>query len=376
MKAEIGQLMSDEQAMKLAIEQAQRGFGHVEPNPPVGCVILDKNSQFLASGYHHTYGKAHAEVDALSKVSKAELRGARVYITLEPCAHHGKTPPCATRLASLPVSEVFYGVKDPNPLVSGQGIAILREARIKVSQLSSMVEDCEELAETFLYTHREKAPFIALKVASSIDGQIGLSSGESKWITNELSREFSHHLRARYEAVLIGANTFLKDNPKLNVRLKEFENKQNKVVVVSGSGRVLSELKDSNLLSCRNPNNVFVLVGQNAKVNDAFAREIGVQVVRVEEKNGTLTSQNISKSLFNMGVRSIFVEGGATVYSTFLSQSCVQRLYCFVAPKIIGSTNGLSWTKDLNISNLNENLRLKSVRIRSFHNDVLITSRF
>ena len=230
--------MNLDQAMQLAISEALKGAPFVSPNPKVGCVILDSQGELLSTGYHKKFGEAHAEIEALKNLNPDQLKGAHLIVTLEPCAHEGKTPSCAKTLAKLPIKKVTFGLVDPNPLVAGQGAKILKEAGIEVEEYQGILKaDLEEVCEEFLWNFRQKKVFVAVKIAQSLDGKIALLNGESKWITGPDSRQKVHELRAQYDAVLVGKNTILIDNPSLDIRHPKIQ-KENKVVVLDRSGEI------------------------------------------------------------------------------------------------------------------------------------------
>jgi len=347
-------------AMKIAIEEAEKGLGFVAPNPPVGCVILDKNQQIIAKGYHQFFGGPHAEVEALNKIENTEqLRGATVYVTLEPCAHEGKTPSCAKALAKLPIAKVVYGLVDPNPLVAGQGIEILKAAGIEAEQSSFWLDELEDLAEIFLYNQQQKKTFVALKIATTLDGQMAHITGDSKWLTGDLSREHVHELRAQYDAVLVGKNTFMRDNPQLNVRHVRYPEYINKVCILDTHGETFSKLEKSKLAKVHKPENIFVITKKEVSQN-------GGQSLDLNEVLNYLYEQNM---------RSVFVEGGPTVASQFLQQNLVQRYYQFIAPQIIGAKSGINFSKDFSTHDLTSRKHLKRVHTRVIGQDVLVTGR-
>ena len=209
--------------MAMAIREAQKALGQTSPNPPVGCVIVSPDGQVLSTGYHKAAGQAHAEIEALNKVDN--LQGATLFVTLEPCAHQGRTPSCAQTLAQTSLANIVYGLSDPNPLVSGRGCKILTQAGKNVVQHPHPHTELTELVEVFFCNMHEHKAFVALKMATSLDGQMALSDGTSKWITSPTARKHAHVLRKLYDAVLVGANTISFDNPQLNARPSEFEHK-------------------------------------------------------------------------------------------------------------------------------------------------------
>lgn len=366
--------MSPDRAMKLAIQEAKKGAPFVSPNPLVGAVLLDAEGNFISSGHHEFYGGPHAEVNALKDVPNEKLKGATIFVTLEPCAHEGKTPSCAKMLAQLPLKKLVFGLVDPNPLVAGQGEAIVRAAGIETENFShthpEMKEDLEKVCEVFLWNQREKKVFVALKIAQSLDGQIALQSGESKWITNEKSRIKARYLRACYDATLVGRGTVEMDNPALNIRHPHIK-KDNKVVVIDPRGTLLQEASQLQVTRIHQPQDLFWCVSDTkSEVHEAgFAH-----ILRIKEGgDGTLNLQDLLERLWSQGLRSIMVEGGATTAASFLKAGLVNRLYLFSAPILLGG--GRSWTKDLFISEMGQRLVLKSPKTVSFEDDLLITGR-
>lgn len=361
--------MTSIEAMQLAIETAKKGQGFVAPNPLVGCVVLDKNNQLLAAGYHALYGKAHAEVHAIDQIKdKKLLEGAHLYVTLEPCAHEGKTPSCAKMLATLPLGSVTYGLVDPNPLVAGEGVKILKSAGLNVSQDIRLEDQLEELAEVFLLNMREKRSFIALKIASSLDGQMAVGVGESQWITSPASRQKAQEIRLMYDAVLIGNGTFLKDNPSLNIRGLE-KIKMNKVVLLDPNGKTLSSLKTSKIFSLRSPSDIYVVTMRNQQ--PAF-EQLGVKVLLQE--SDVITPQKLAKQLYENKIYSILVEGGPNTIGHFLNQKFIDRFYFFQATKVLGKQNW-SWSQGLNVDKLDESLELQSVQHEFLGNDLFLSAR-
>lgn len=361
--------MTDKEAMKLAISEAYRGAGYVSPNPLVGCVVLDSKNNFLSKGYHHHFGEAHAEVNAIRGLSKNQLKDARVFVTLEPCAHEGKTPSCAKMLAQLPIQEVIYGLTDPNPLVSSQGAKIIRDAGIKVTQYPYLKLELEKVCEHFLMNFRQKRPFITLKVASSLDGQLAHANGESQWITSEASRKFAHYLRATHDAVLVGKNTILIDNPKLNIRHKKFPKKIGKIIVIDPKGQILKR-PELQIFKFHQPKNILIVTNENLKTDLAT-------VILVKEKlNDAININTLLTQLFHSGIKSVLVEGGALTISSFIMQKEADRLYLFQAPVLIGSRTGKAWSEGVMINSMSEKLSLISSRFKRIGNDLVTTALF
>ncbi len=367
-------LLSPEEAMTLAIEVAKKGIGRVSPNPLVGCVVVDKNHHFLASGFHECFGGAHAEINALRKIKKEKLSGSYFYVTLEPCAHEGKTPSCAKVLSELPIKKVIYGLIDPNPLVQGKGISILENLGIETEEWA---EDClstgddnrdgnslkikknlRELVENFIYNIEKEKTFVALKVATSLDGQIALTSGGNRWITGEKSRLFSHELRAQYDAVLVGRGTVEIDNPSLNIRHTDFPGLENKVVILDPSGELLSKIESLNIAKVRPAENIYICIEEKRILpSQNLEAAVGVNILRIKTLDGgEFDLQHLLFLLRKKGIYSVFVEGGAETLSIFLQQKKCQRLHLFVAPIVLGAGGGVSWTNKLSFSQMKERI--------------------
>ncbi|WP_415064262.1 bifunctional diaminohydroxyphosphoribosylaminopyrimidine deaminase/5-amino-6-(5-phosphoribosylamino)uracil reductase RibD [Bdellovibrio sp.] len=381
---ERGTKLSSSQAMKLAISEASKGAPRVSPNPMVGAVVLDAQGGFLSCSYHEFYGGPHAEVNALKNLSPEELRGAHVFVTLEPCAHEGKTPSCAKTMAKLPLKKVTFGLIDPNPLVAGQGADILRAVGIEAEVFSSpnAEEDhdikikLEEACEAFLWNFRQKKVFVALKMASSLDGQVALRSGESQWITGPESREYVHYLRACYDAILVGKGTIEFDNPSLNIRHPTIE-KKNKVIVIDAEAELLSRFSDLKLSKVHASADLFWCVAMDMKeqVDKTVSQmSLAPQIVYVKTNvGGDLDLQDLLAQLYRQGLRSVMVEGGAMTASSFIDDRLVNRLYMFQAPIIMGSGGSRSWTETIRISSMNEKIHVKNPRYLTFGNDFMIT---
>lgn len=370
-----GMALSTSQAMIIAIQEAYQGAARVSPNPLVGCVVLDSNGNFLSKGYHEFYGGNHAEVNAVASLSSKDLEGAHVIVTLEPCAHEGKTPSCAKMLAKLPIAKVTYGLKDPNPLVSGQGAAILMEAGKKVAIYNEadfnldLTLELEELAENFLFNFREKKVFVALKWAQSLDGKMALTNGHSQWITNFKSREYAHYLRAIYDATLVGANTIAFDNPQLNIRLEGI-NKKNKIVIFDHQGRIYKNKSSCRFSQIHESENICFIIDKEYQEK---IKEENSKVLFIEKTDHHYDLAQLNQKLYEWGIRSLLVEGGAKTLQYFLEQKQWQRIYAFVAPMILGQ--GLSYSSEININSMTEKLLLHHSKSMNLQNDILITGK-
>lgn len=364
--------MDEVEAMRTAIRLAYEGKPYVAPNPPVGCVILNANGEPLGSGYHQKFGGPHAEIEALDGLSPEELKDAHVIVTLEPCAHEGKTPSCAKHLAKLPIKKVTYGIVDPNPMVAGEGAEILRQAGKEVVEMTELKNELEELCEEFLLNYRSRKVFVALKVATSLDGQMAMKSGESQWITSELAREHAHFLRACYDATLVGSGSVERDNPSLNVRHPVFK-KENKVVVLDPEGKLLERYKDLKISQAHAPANVYWCVGEKAKIKNPGLPH----VLKIDtNKDQSFDQAHLMHSLWENGIRSVMIEGGVRTLSEFIREKAAHRIYVFVAPHLMGAGGAQSWTKFLELPSMKERISLNQMKSLPVGEDLLITAKF
>ena len=352
--------LSEQSAMELAIREAERGLGFVSPNPPVGCVILNKNNEFLSRGFYSHYGGTHAEISALNKVkNKKALKGAHVFVTLEPCAHFGQNPPCVDSLIKYPLASLTYGTRDPNPKVKGRGLKKLRSKGIRVKKTPFFANNLARLYEAFILNMKENRAFFALKTASSLDGVVALHSGESQWITNKASRDFASYLRVCFDAVLIGVGTFLEDNPKLNCRKKAYKKIKNKVCLLDPSGRSLKMILKSQLAKVRPLENIFVITGPSASKRENYPFKV-LSCPLLSSSPSQFDLQYLSRELYKENICSVLIEGGAKTFSSFLEQKACQRFYHFMSSCLLGGKKGKYWTEQVSISSLKDRKILHS----------------
>jgi diaminohydroxyphosphoribosylaminopyrimidine deaminase/5-amino-6-(5-phosphoribosylamino)uracil reductase len=384
---EKGTKLSTEQAMLLALSEASKGASFVSPNPMVGAVLLDQQGGFISSGYHQFYGGAHAEVNALQGLRDEDFAGGHLIVTLEPCAHDGKTPSCARAIAKLPLHKVTYGIIDPNPLVAGQGVKIMSDAGIIAEQFSANNKEIadqiriqlEEVCEAFLWNFRHKKVFVALKMASSLDGQVALKSGESQWITGPESREYVHFLRSCYDAVLVGKGTISFDNPSLNIRHPNID-KKNKVIVIDTEAELLNTCSELNLFQSHEAHNIFWCIAEEFKSEIEQknpSSKLGPNIIYVKTNiGGHLDLENLLEQIYEVGIRSVMIEGGALTASSFILGELVNRIYVFQAPIILGAGGAKSWTESLRIEKMKDKIQIKNPRYKTFGNDFMITGTF
>jgi diaminohydroxyphosphoribosylaminopyrimidine deaminase/5-amino-6-(5-phosphoribosylamino)uracil reductase len=354
--------------MSRALELTARGRETATPNPNVGCVIA-KNGRVIGEGWHERAGEPHAEVRALAAASES-AEGATVYVSLEPCAHHGRTPPCADALVKARVGRVVAALEDPNPLVHGRGANKLRDAGIRVD-LGLLAAEAEEIHRGFLTRMRLGRPWMRLKVAASFDGRTALANGKSQWITGEAARRDVHEIRARSCAMLTGIGTVLADDPELTVRHVPCQRQPKRVLIDSRLDLPL----EARILKGDPP--IILTVSDDAGKR-ARLEAAGAQVVRVHEepdKPGKTDLRHVARELAAFGFNEVTVETGARLNGSLLASGVVDEIVLYLAPMIIGDTGqGLFALPE--IQSLEEAKRPKIVDVRPVGGDWRITARF
>lgn len=391
--------MNDELYMKRAIRLAKMATGHTSPNPLVGAVVV-KDNTIVGEGYHHKAGEAHAEVHALD-VAGEQAKGATLYVTLEPCAHYGKTPPCAKRVVESGITRVVIGSTDPNPLVAGKGIQILEAAGISVTT-GICADECIKMNEyffTFIQTHK---PFVTLKSAMSLDGKIATFTGESQWITNESSRKDGHVLRASHDAMLVGIGTILSDDPLLNCRLTKdelyksiinsndvsidntLEVHQPDIIILDSQGRTPTDAKVFTI-----PNRkviVYVAKGcpKQRRIDLTNAGAIVEELPTKSVRQGRTTDVAIDikkidiqaclEHLGKQGYTSVLVEGGSTIISSFVELLAFDKIVTYIGNLVIGGTNSTSAVGGTGFPTLHDAPTLEFASSRVLDNNIRIES--
>ena len=316
--------------MRHALELAGRALGRVAPNPAVGCVIVSSDGGIAGRGFTADGGRPHAETIALAQAGSA-ARGATAYVTLEPCSHHGQTPPCADALVEAGVARAVVAVEDPDPRVNGAGIARLREAGIDV-EVGTLREEASRLNQGFFLRIQKSRPLVTLKVAQSLDGRISAASGQSRWITGPQARRHAHLLRAQHDAILIGIGTALADDPELTCRLPGLEARSPIHVVLDTQLKLGSQSK-----LAQSARQIPTLVYTTAD-DGAALRACGVEVVKVSrDARGRPEIEAVLSSLAGRGVTRLLVEGGGIVHASFLNRGIADRLEIFRAPIVLGA---------------------------------------
>ncbi len=358
-------LTMQDRYMLRALELARLGMGHTSPNPMVGCVIVNQEGKVIGEGWHKKCGGPHAEIEAINNARENNqyLKGSTVYVTLEPCSHYGKTPPCANRLVQEGVSQVIIGMKDPNVLVNGQGIKILEESGVKVSLASGDIQEkCKVLNKGFIFVHKYKRPYVTLKAAMSLDGRMCLANGSSKWITGQEARTEAHVMRSENDAVMVGVNTVLSDDPELTVRHVKGVNPLRIVLdsnlrtpvrakVIAGDGKCL------------------IITGEGAdSEREKALTDSGARVVRL---TGTLHSA--LEYLASQGIMTLMCEGGAVLLSSLLREGLADYAKFFIAPVIFGEGRGLDLA--MNFADVKSAFRLLGVKSKCLGEDFVIEGR-
>lgn len=361
-------LSYDEKYMRLAMQLAGNAIGRTSPNPLVGAVIV-KDNRIVGCGWHRKAGTPHAEVHALNQAGEL-AQGADVYVTLEPCAHYGKTPPCAKALVKAKVKNVYGGLLDVNPKVAGKGFKILEDAGIHV-EYGFLQDELRKQNEVFFKWIEHKKPFIVLKAAMTLDGKITTATGQSKWITNETSRAYGYKLRDIYDGIMVGINTVIEDNPMLTARVDGGKNPIR--IVVDSSLRIDI---NANVVQDKSAKTIVATTDKadKDKILKLQAQDVDVIVVDKDE-NDKVDIEKLLDILGQQNICSILVEGGATLSGSFVARKLVDKVYFFIAPKIVGGKEAKTPVAGTGILNLQEALALKDIQIEKLEEDILIIGR-
>jgi diaminohydroxyphosphoribosylaminopyrimidine deaminase/5-amino-6-(5-phosphoribosylamino)uracil reductase len=353
-----------EKYMNLAFNLAKKAKGKTSPNPMVGAIVV-KNGRIIGRGYHQKAGLSHAEVIALDQAG-SKAQGATLYVTLEPCTHFGKTPPCVHRIIASGVKEVIIGMVDPNPKNNGKGIEILRQNKIKV-KVGFLEDELRTLNAVFIKYISKRIPFITVKVGQSLDGKIATRTGDSKWVTSDKSRSYAHKLRSEFDAVMVGVNTVLRDNPRLSPWLSD--RRLIKIVVDSQ----LSTPQDANIFSKDSPVIIATLPalpGQETENREILAKK--AKILEVKEKEGQINLKDMMKKLAHEGIANILVEGGGTLLGSLFDEGLVDRVLFFISPKIIGGKEAISSVMGQGVVRADRAIKLKQVTLKHIGEDFLI----
>lgn len=359
-------MASDKTYMRRALELAQRGAGWVNPNPQVGCVIV-KDDRVIGEGWHTAYGRLHAEREALAACSE-DPKGATAYVTLEPCCHHGKTPPCTEGLIEAGIARVVMGAPDPNPLVAGKGVEALRQAGIEVTE-GVLVDECLAINEAWFHYIQTKRPHVTAKFACTLDGKIGLRPGETCWLTGEEARERTHEDRHKAAAIVVGIGTVIADDPMLTCRLGD-PVKQPVRVVVDSQLRIPL---DSQLVRTANASPVVVATTQSAPIAKMYSlRDAGVDVLILPSDNGLVDLVELLDELGRRGVDSLILEGGPTLHAAFFRAGLINSVQAYLAPCVFGGQQTPGAIGSLGLDLAKQAPQLQFTKVTALGRDVLL----
>ncbi len=358
-------MTEDERYMQKALELAQKGRGRVEPNPMVGALVV-KDGNILAEGWHEYFGGPHAEMVALEKAGK-EARGATLYVTLEPCAHHGKTPPCVEKIISSGVRKVAFPLTDPNPLTSGKGRQALLEAGIEVAE-GVLKEEAGKLNAPFFKLMTTGMPYVIAKWAMSLDGKTATRTGDSRWVSSEESRKYVHKVRSQVDAVVVGINTVLRDDPLLTSRIPGGRNPRR--IVLDSHARLPMDCK---LLATLGESEVIIATTASALRERLEAlRKTGCEVLILKGDERGVDPVEFLKTLGQRQYTNILLEGGGSLTASFLEKGLIDRVMVFISPKLIGGVEAKSPVGGTGAANVREALRLKEIQVTTLVEDILI----
>jgi diaminohydroxyphosphoribosylaminopyrimidine deaminase/5-amino-6-(5-phosphoribosylamino)uracil reductase len=360
-------MTTDEIFMKKVLTLARRGVGRTSPNPAVGAVVV-RDDRVVGSGYHRRAGAPHAEIEALSRAAEA-ARDATLYVNLEPCNHYGRTPPCTHAIVQSGVRRVVIGITDPNPHVIGGGCEYLRSKGVEVA-CGILQEECAQLNEAYITYITAGRPFVSLKVALTLDGWTATRTGNSKWITNEQSRKQVHILRRKVDAVMVGVETVIADNPRLIPYLLRSSSPNPARVIADTHLRIPL---DSIVLDSRASDLTIIATG--SKVSRQKKRAVeqrGGKIIPCRLKKGRIDLSDLLKKLASLGICSIFVEGGATLFGSFVRDRLVDKFYVFIGSKILGGDDGVPFTRGPGCDIISKCMAVTVHKVKRFGDDLMI----
>lgn len=369
--------MPEEKYMRRAIELAKKGSGHVNPNPLVGAVIV-RDGEIIGEGYHECYGQLHAERNAIANAKKRgnSLEGSTIYVTLEPCCHYGKTPPCTEAIIEEKIARVVVGSDDPNPLVSGKGFQMLREKEIEVIP-HFLKEECDAMNHVFFHYIRTGTPYVAMKYAMTMDGKIACYTGDSKWVTGEESRAHVQTLRNHYKGIMAGIGTVLADDPMLNCRI---EGGRDPIRIIADSH--LRIPMDSQLVRTAGQQSLIVACLPDADEEKAAQlQEKGIEVLRIpgvttaditEEQKEVISLPVLMKELGARKIDGILLEGGGQLNESALQAGIVDRIYCYIAPKIFGGAQAKTPVEGQGLTRAADAWQFNRIGMQEFGQDILL----
>ncbi len=350
--------------MKIALKEGYKGLGKTSPNPAVGAVVVDPaTGEVIAKGYHKKYGGPHAEVIALNKAGD-RAKGSVLYVTLEPCSHYGKTPPCTEKIIKAGIKKVVCAIRDPNPVAKG-GLEVLKEHGIETIS-GVLSEEAKILTRFFLSRILRKKPWVIIKVASTLDGKIGVSTGDSKWITGQKARKLGHKLRAWCDAIVVGKNTVLKDDPELTCRLVQGKNPLR--IVFDTNLNLVPEFK---IFRIKDNSKTIVVCGESAdkKREKEFVKR-GIEVWRLPVCEQGIDVKAFLRRCFSEGISSVLVEGGGKIHGSFLREA--DEFFFFFGPIVTGDPQGIQSISAKPLKKLSQSVKLEKLKIKKLGDDFLV----
>ena len=354
----------NEKYMQMAIELAKKGAGAVNPNPMVGAVVV-KNGEVIGRGYHKFFGGPHAEVYALEEAGK-EAEDATIYVTLEPCSHYGKTPPCAKKIIDMGIKKCFIGSSDPNPKVAGKGVAMLKEAGIEVVE-NVLKEECDEINQVFFKYIKTRIPYLFVKCGITLDGKIALSNGISKWITNSIAREKVQYYRNKFMGIMVGINTVLTDNPSLTARIENGVNPFRIIVdpnlQIDENCKVVKNNEDEKTVIITSQKNLFTEDAENTEIQikqKRLAEENKVKFIFIDGEK--FSFRKMLEEIGKAGIDSVLLEGGETLISLAFEENVIDGGEIFIANKILGDSGAKPFISGFAREKMDEAIQLTNVR--------------
>ena len=362
-------MQKKEEYMRRALELARKGEGHTSPNPMVGCVVV-KDGRIISEGYHEKYGEFHAERNALTRCTE-DTAGADLYVTLEPCCHQGKTPPCTDIIIEKKIARVFVGSMDSNPLVAGKGVQILRDHGIYV-ETGILDAECRKLNEVFYHYIATKTPFVVMKYAMTLDGKIACATGDSKWVTGEIARTQVHRMRGRYRGIMVGIGTVLADDPMLNCRVEGGVDPvriicDSNLHIPTESQIVKTALDIETIVACSQE----ALESERKQEKIRRLKEAGIQILGTEGAHG-VNLVELMKKLGGQNIDSILLEGGGTLNASALEDGIVTKVYAYIAGKLIGGMDARSPVEGMGIDRMADAITLQNMEIEKLGDDFCI----
>ena len=356
---------NNEEIMQMALELAEKGRGLVEPNPLVGAVIV-KGGKIVGKGYHEKHGEHHAEVNAINEAG-GNCRGSTLYVTLEPCSHYGKTPPCAEAVKQAGIKTVFFAVQDPNHVTNKRGADILKDAGLNVNE-GLLKDESRKLNAPFFKLINEKIPYVIAKWAMSLDGKIATYTGDSRWISNEESRSYAHRIRGRMDAIMVGIGTAITDDPLLTCRV-DAERISTRIVIdnnarLSLDSQLIKTIKDAG-----------VVIATTPQAPDKRIKELenaGCEIIMVDDNNGLVDLRQVFVELGRRQFTNVLVEGGSRILGSLFDDRLVDKTLTFVAPKIVGGKDAKSPVSGKGIANISQAIQFDEIKISQCANDAVV----